>query len=205
MRDPDPHHSSARLQPAPAKASARADAMLAVAIEAASRGIDELAAVLDTIPAPIYVTDCDGWVRSFNRACIDFAGRTPVAGQDRWCVTWRLYDEKGTFLPHDQCPMAIAIGEQEPNRGVVAVAERPDGSRVMFTPYPTPIHDAAGNMIGAVNMLIDVTDLRQADSLHAQAVRCRRLAATLVDQRTVDILKQMAIEYDDQASRLRGD
>ena len=179
------------------------DAM-AAAVAAARGAEDRLQALLDALPAPIYMTDADGWVTYFNRACVDFAGRTPVAGEDRWCVTWRLYTEEGVFLPHEQCPMARAIRERRAIRGVVAVAERPDGTRVLFTPHPTPILDEAGALVGAVNILLDVTDRRQAESLKAQAQRCRRLACSVTDERTIETLNAMAAEYEDEASRLRA-
>ena len=178
------------------------DELVALAVAAAPRGEAELRAALETLQAPIYLTDADGWVTFFNRACSDFAGRTPVAGEDRWCVTWRLYTEAGEFLPHEQCPMAVAIREKRSVRGAVAAAERPDGSRVMFTPYPTPILDQDGNLTGAVNILIDVTDSRQAASLKAQAQRCRRLAQGVTDERTVATLIAMAAEYDGKACAL---
>ena len=41
-------------------------------------------------------------------------------------------------------------------RGGEAIAERPDGVRIPFIPYPTPLHDAAGRVTGAVNMLVDI-------------------------------------------------
>ncbi len=186
-----------------ASGSDPAEAMLAAAIAAAADGRDALDATLQSLDAPIYVTDADGWVISFNRACIDFTGRTPVAGQDRWCVTWRLFTESGEHLPHDQCPMAVAIREARRVRGVIALAERPDGTRVMFTPYPTPILDAAGVMTGAVNVLIDVTDQRQASALDDQAARCRRLAEALSDPRTIATLTGMATEYEAKARELR--
>jgi len=52
--------------------------------------------------------------------------------------------------------MAIALKENRPIRGVQAIAERPDGSRVRFVPHPTPLRDASGAVVGAVNMLLDV-------------------------------------------------
>lgn len=162
----------------------------------------ELRARLEALPAPLYLTDENGWVTFFNRACVDFAGRTPIPGQDRWCVTWRLYTEGGALLPHDDCPMAAAIRERKPVRGIVAVAERPDGSRVMFTPYATPVLDDEQRLIGAVNLLVDVTDVRQAELLRAQAVRCRRLARSVTDARTVSTLTAMAEEYEDEARAL---
>src|SRR4051794_23698895 len=120
--------------------TASAEAVLDQAIAALKSGDEALLSALNALPAPIYVTDAEGVIRYFNAACIDFAGRVPVVGQDRWCVTWKLYTELGDFLPHDQCPMAEAVKTQQQVRGVIAVAERPDGSRVTFQPYPTPLY-----------------------------------------------------------------
>jgi PAS domain S-box-containing protein len=158
-------------------------------------------AVLDRLPAAIYITDCDGVIVHYNHACIALAGRTPAIQQDKWCVTWKLYTTDGDFLPHDQCPMAVAIRERRPVRGVEAIAERPDGSTINFVPYPTPIFDDEGRFVGAVNMLIDVTEHRQSAYLRAQALRCRRLAASVGDERTRDTLWSMATEYEEQAAR----
>ena len=49
----------------------------------------------------------------------------------------KLYWPDGTPLPHDQCPMAIALKADRVVRGMEAAAERPDGTRVPFIPYPT--------------------------------------------------------------------
>jgi PAS domain S-box-containing protein len=179
-----------------------ADRILHMATEAVQKGEDSLLAALDQLPAAIYVTDPDGLITYYNSACIDFAGRVPTLGRDRWCVTWKLYTEDGDFLPHDQCPMAVAILERRPVRGVTAAAERPDGSRVYFMPYPTPIFDTASNLLGAVNILIDVTDSRQAEFLRSQARRCRRLAISVNDQQTADTLTLMAAEYEQKANEL---
>ena len=177
--------------------------ILTIVVSAARKGDAELRDLLDALPAPIYTTDRDGWVTFFNRACVDFAGRTPAVGEDRWCVTWKLYNQDGDFLPHEECPMAVAIREKREIRGAVAVAERPDGTRVMFAPYPTPMLDDDGNVVGAVNMLIDVTDHRQAEALKSQAMRCRRLAKSVTDRRASETLRQMAAEYDQKARSLR--
>lgn len=61
--------------------------------------------LLETLPAAVYTTDAKGRITFFNKAAVEMAGRTPVAG-DEWCVTWRLFWPDGTPLPHDQCPMA---------------------------------------------------------------------------------------------------
>jgi PAS domain-containing protein len=180
------------------------EALISLALAAARNGESEFHAALEAHPVPIYTTDADGWVTFFNSACIDFAGRTPTPGKDRWCVTWKLYGTDGAFLPHEDCPMAVAIREQRDVRGAVAAAERPDGSRVMFTPYPTPLFGADGEIAGAVNILIDITGHRQAGALRVQAERCRRLAQSVTDQQSVDTLLLMAREYDEKARGLQS-
>ena len=182
--------------------TATPDEMLATAIAAVGRGEAATRDALDQLPAAIYTTDVQGRITYFNKACIDFAGRTPELGRDSWCVTWKLYTEDGEFLPHDRCPMAVAIKEKKAIRGTAAVAERPDGTRVNFIPYPTPLLDDRGEMIGAVNLLIDVTARKKSLFLRDQALRCRRLAQSINDSQTVNTLKLMAAEYDEQASAL---
>src|SRR5262249_44008419 len=91
-------------------------------------------------------------------------GRTPTIGSDEWCVTWKLYHPDGTLLPHDQSPMTIALKEGRAIRNAEVVAERPDGTRVPFIPYPTPLRDSAGKIIGAINLLVDVSERKQAET-----------------------------------------
>jgi PAS domain S-box-containing protein len=119
--------------------------------------------ILNALPAAIYTTDADGKITFYNEACVDFSGRRPVIGEDSWCVTWKLFHMDGRPLPHDECPMAVALKEGREVRGAEAIAERPDGSRVMFTPYPTPLRDAEGKLVGAVNMLVDITDRKAGE------------------------------------------
>ena len=158
--------------------------------------------ILDELPVPIYTTDADGAVTYWNRACIHFAGREPQLGEDRWCVTWHLYTTEGDDLPHEDCPMALAIRQKREIRGEVAIAQRPDGSRVAFTPYPTPLFDEQGNVTGAVNMLIDIS-AEQVNVLSEQAKRCRRLSRATLDKTAAEVLKQMADGYDGTAATLR--
>jgi PAS domain S-box-containing protein len=119
--------------------------------------------ILDALPAAVYTTDAEGRITFYNEAAVDFSGRRPELGSDSWCVTWRLYQTDGTPLPHDECPMAVALKEGRPVRGAEAVAERPDGTRVPFIPFPTPLKDEFGNVVGAVNMLVDISERKLAE------------------------------------------
>ena len=170
------------------------EALLNSALAAVEDG-DGYRAELDKIRIPIYTTDADGWITYWNQACVDFAGREPQLGEDRWCVTWRLFTQEGESLPHDECPMATAIRERRSVRSEIAIAMRPNGSRIAFRPYPTPLFDKAGDLKGAINMLIDVTD-EQCTALHDQAERCRRLAGATYDRRTSKMLGDMADGFD---------
>ena len=182
------------------RARLEAEQHLDTAMQALATG-DVRHSVLDELPVPIYTTDPDGAVTYWNRACVDFAGREPKLGEDRWCVTWQIYTTAGERLPHDQCPMARAIQEKREIRGAVAIAMRPDGSRRAFTPSPTPLYDNDGNLIGAVNMLVDVS-AEQADVLAEQAQRCRRLANATYDRQTCTILSAMADDFAQTAKDL---
>jgi PAS domain S-box-containing protein len=119
--------------------------------------------VLDALPVAIYATDARGRITYFNEAAAALWGNRPELGRSEWCGSWRLYWPDGTFLPHSECPMATAVKEKRPIRGMEAVAERPDGSRVPVVPFPTPIYGEADELIGAVNMVLDISDRKRAD------------------------------------------
>jgi PAS domain S-box-containing protein len=114
--------------------------------------------LLEALPAAVYTTDAAGRITFFNEAAVELAGHRPELGRGLWCVSWRLRRPDGTPLPHDECPMAVALREDRPVRGVEVIAERPDGTRINLLPYPTPLHDSSGALVGAVNMLVDITE-----------------------------------------------
>ena len=138
--------------------------LFAAAADAESRD-DYFRKILDDLPAAIYVTDALGRITYFNEAAATLWGHRPTIGTSEWCGSWKLFWPDGRALPHGDCPMAIAIKEKRQVRGMEAIAERPDGTRVPFVPYPTPLFDASGTLIGAVNMLIDITDRKRAEEI----------------------------------------
>ena len=137
---------------------------LMAAREEARRKDDQLRQVLDALPAAVYTTDAAGKITYYNKAAVELAGRRPEIGKDEWCVTFRLFSSDGTPMPHHKCPMAIAIKENRPVRGVEALMQRPDGTLLPFLPFPTPIRDMNGKLVGAVNMLVDITERKEAEA-----------------------------------------
>jgi PAS domain S-box-containing protein len=132
-------------------------------------------ALLDAMPAAIYTTDAAGQVTYYNDAAAELWGHRPELGKNEWCGSWKLFWPDGSPMPHDQCPMAVALKEKRPIRGMEAIAERPDGTRVPLAPYPTPIFDASGALLGAVNMLVDITDRRRAEVSRAREAELEAL------------------------------
>jgi PAS domain S-box-containing protein len=120
--------------------------------EVSLRGEVYFRQVLDLLPAAVYITNASGLITYYNEAAAAMWGHHPQLGVSEWCGSWKLYWPDGRPLPHDQCPMALALREK-----------RPDGTRVPFIPYPTPLYDASGELIGAVNMLVDITDRKRAE------------------------------------------
>ena len=123
-----------------------------------------LETLIQALPAAIYTTDAAGRITFFNEAAAELWGCRPEIGTSEFCGSWKLYWPDGRPLPHGECPMALALKEQRAVRGMEAVAERPDGTLVHFVPYPTPLFDNSGILIGAVNMLVDISDRKRADS-----------------------------------------
>lgn len=137
--------------------------------------------ILEDLPVAIYTTDAEGRITYYNRACLGLSGRRPVLGHDSWSVAWKLFTADGKPLPHAESPTAVALRELRPVRGVELVAERPDGSRSNICPYPTPIFDPAGDCLGAVTMVVDITEQKLA---HERTV----LLAREVDHRSSNLL-----------------
>ena len=140
--------------------------------------------LLAALPVAVYTTDADGRITFYNQAAADFWGHNPELGS-QWCGSWRLYWPDGRPMPNEESPMVVALKEGREVRGIEALAERPDGTRVRFRPHPTPLRDPKGRLIGAINLLMDVTDE------HDTHLELERLAAIVVSSDDAIISKTL--------------
>jgi PAS domain S-box-containing protein len=125
--------------------------------------------LVGALPAAVYTCDAEGRITLFNEAAVGLWGQAPEIGRGFWCGAWRLYSSDGSPLALEDCPMATAIREERSIRGVEVIVERPDGSRSYVLPHVDPLRNAVGAVVGAVNMLIDVTERRHGEEALRQS------------------------------------
>jgi PAS domain S-box-containing protein len=122
--------------------------------------------ILDVIPAAAYTCDANGLITYFNPAAQSLWGRVPKlrdAGE-RYCGSHQLYLSDGTPIRHDQCWMALALQEGTPYTGWKIVVGRRDGTRVLGEAYAYPVRNDRDEIVGAVNLVADLTAQRDQAS-----------------------------------------
>ena len=135
--------------------------------EATLRESEERYRILFTLgPVAVYSCDASGVIRDFNPRATELWGRTPKPGDtdERFCGSYKLHRPDGTFMPHDQSPMAEVLSGQIPEvRDGEVHIERPDGSRVVVIVNIRPLNNQGGEITGALNYFFDITDRKRAE------------------------------------------
>jgi len=119
--------------------------------------------LIESLPAAIYICDSEGRIIFNNKAAEELWGRSPELGKDMWCGSWKIYTADGFSMALDACPMAVTLREGRSVTGEEIIIERPDGVRINVLQHPKPIFDKSGNITGAINMLVDITEKKRLD------------------------------------------
>lgn len=122
--------------------------------------------LLDKLPTAAYTCDRDGRITYFNEPARKMWGRVPKLNdpEDRFCGSFKLYSVDGSPLRHACCWMALALETNQEHAGREIIIGRPDGTRVSALAYANPISDEAGNLLGAINILVDITDRKRTEN-----------------------------------------
>jgi PAS domain S-box-containing protein len=123
--------------------------------------------LLEKLPAGAYACDTEGLITYFNQYAVQLWGRAPQLFDpiDRFCGSFKLFLPDGSPLAHNQCWMALALQMGKAYNGEEIIIERPDGQRLTALAHANPIFDAGGHLLGAVNVLVDITERKQVEEL----------------------------------------
>ena len=140
-----------------------------------STGETDFLRLLDKLPAAAYTCDVEGLITYYNKQALDLWGRAPKLRDplDRFCGSFRLHSVDGELIAHDKCWMALALDTDRDYIGCEIVVERPDGEHRNVLAYASPIHDTSGAPVGAVNVLVDISERRRAEEALKETVRAR--------------------------------
>jgi PAS domain S-box-containing protein len=121
-------------------------------------------------PVAVYTIDTSGVIRDFNRHAAELWGREPALGDtdQRFCGSFKMFRADGSFMPHDQCPMAeVVSGKISAVHNGEVLIERPDGSHVTVLVNIRPLKNDRGEVTGAINCFYDITERKQTEALIA--------------------------------------
>jgi PAS domain S-box-containing protein len=117
-------------------------------------------------PVAVYSCDASGVIQNFNHRAAELWGREPALEDtdERFCGSFKLFRLDGSFVPHEQCPMADVISGKIPEaRDVEVLIERPDGSVVSVVVNIRPLKNERGEITGAINCFYDITERKEAE------------------------------------------
>jgi PAS domain S-box-containing protein len=163
---------------------------------------------IEALPTGVYICDANSVVVAYNSRAAEIWGRKPEPGdsQHRFCGAHRLYLADGTFVPHDQTPIATVPLTGLPSGVFEAIVEREDGTRRNVLASVAPLFDDEGVYIGFVNCVQDVTDTkdsrrRETGVRDALAVAKRSLRE---NDRTLVALGRVNADLVENAQFLKG-
>jgi two-component system, chemotaxis family, CheB/CheR fusion protein len=122
--------------------------------------------LFDLGPVAVYSCNTSGEIRTFNQRAAELWGREPAVGDtdERFCGSYKLFRPDGSFMPHEQCPMAeLLSGRISEARDAELLIERPDGSRIVVIVNIRPTKSHRGEVTGAINCFYDITERKQAE------------------------------------------
>jgi PAS domain S-box-containing protein len=140
------------------------------------------------MPAAVYSCDVSGLITYCNERAIELWGRAPQIGDtdERFCGSEQMILPDGTPLPHEQCPMAVALREGRSFRNAEVNIRRPDGSQITVLVNIDPIRNEDGTVVGAINAFHDVSAIKRAEQAARESEARLRLSQQVAKIGTFD-------------------
>lgn len=136
--------------------------------------------LMEAVPAAIYTIDMEGRITFYNSAASQLWGYQPQIGEHFSSGPLKIYSPDGSVLAFDLTSMAINLREQWEVKEEEMIIERPGGERVHVLSHPSPIFNEQGEMTGAINTLVDLSEKKQGEQVLAENEdKYRRLSENL--------------------------
>jgi PAS domain S-box-containing protein len=155
-------------------------AAIAPALQVALRAAD---GILDLLPIATCVCDARGTILQYNRHAIEIWGRVPLPGQTHEAFRLSSGFRDADGKPAARSLLADVLATGRPVSDAERVVQRADGTQVVVSINIDPLHNAKGELVGAIYCFRDITERRRMDDaleqsrLHAREQE-QRLAAT---------------------------
>ena len=145
--------------------------------------------ILDMLPIATFICDARGTILQYNRRAVEIWGRAPEPGQthEQFSENSRFFELDGTPLARSLLAEVLATGM--PVRDAERISEHADGSRVIVSINIDPLRNAKGEVVGAVNCFLDITERKRTNA----ALEHSRLRALEQEQRLAATYEHAAI------------
>ena len=145
--------------------------------------------ILDLLPIPTFICDAQGVILQYNKRAVEVWGRAPRPGQthDEFSEDRRMSELDGTPMTRSLLADVLATGK--PVRDAERVVTRDDGSQMFASINIDPLRNAKGELVGAVNCFMDISERKRMD----EALEQSRLRGLEQDQRLAATYDHVAI------------
>jgi len=145
--------------------------------------------ILELLPIATFICDAKGTILQYNRHAVAVWGGVPAPGQ-----THEQFRQNIRFLELDGTPVARSLVAEvlatgTPVRDVERIVEHADGSRLIVSLNIDPLRNAKGEIVGAVNCFLDITERKRATAAFEKS----RLLALEQEQRLAATYEHAAI------------
>lgn len=117
----------------------------------------------DDLPVAVYICDLHGRINYFNKAAIKIWEQPPDLGSEQWCGIVKTKSTNHSNMSSNTVVAENAILDEEVFQEEF-ILNRPNGQIKNVLALAALCYDDSGLFIGALNNMIDITDLRKNDT-----------------------------------------